>query len=268
MTCKVSIIIPVYNAAAHLQHCMLSLYEQTLQDIEVIFADDCSTDNSAAVIKAFIDTHSLSGTWHIVRTTCNSGPGAARNAGLESAQGEFVAFCDADDYAEPDMYETLYNAAVQANADIAFCDAYKQQHNDTVRTRTLTNPDVRGTKRHLTRYVAYLWTYLFRRSLVSDLRFLPLRSSEDSVFIAEAVMLAKGLVHIARPLYHYIVYPASVSHTRWLRWREKHHAFNALFAFAKERDLLGRFLPQLIIIYIKKAMLTSLCDWLKFVTHA
>jgi len=88
---RVSIIIPLYNKAPYLRRALDSIAGQTLADFEVIVVDDGSTDDGAAIVANYSDAR-----FRMIRQA-NAGPGAARNAGLAQAQGEFIAFLDADD---------------------------------------------------------------------------------------------------------------------------------------------------------------------------
>lgn len=108
---KVSVIVPVYNGEKTIRRCLTSLIEQTLEDIEIIVVDNCSTDGTVDIVKEFP-----------VRLICqeeNRGQANSMNLGLDAATGEYVAECDADDYASPIMYETLYENA--HGADVVKC---------------------------------------------------------------------------------------------------------------------------------------------------
>ena len=113
---SVSVIVPVFNAEAFLDKCLESLAGQTLEDIEVICVDDHSTDNSLAILKERAGQDSR---FKVIPLDCNQGPSKARNAALDAALGEFVAFVDSDDFVSPDFLEKLYGAAVSQNADVA-----------------------------------------------------------------------------------------------------------------------------------------------------
>ena len=91
---KVSVIVPVYNAQDYLEQCIVSILEQTLQEIEVICVDDSSTDRSLEILKKYEKEDSRMR----VLTQPNSGAGAARNRGLSQASGEYLSFLDADDF--------------------------------------------------------------------------------------------------------------------------------------------------------------------------
>ena len=122
MQVKVSIVIPVYNCEAFLPACIDSLRAQTLREIEMIFVCDASPDNSLSILrKAEREDARI----RVIAFEKNCGVSAARNAGIEAAEGEFVGFCDSDDWVEPQMYERLYRMALEHQADIAFCRVFK-----------------------------------------------------------------------------------------------------------------------------------------------
>ena len=110
----VSVIVPIYNAAAYLHECVDSILAQTVTDLEVILVDDGSTDESPAIC----DEYEKADTRVRVIHKPNGRAASARNAGLAVASGEYVAFVDADDWIDPAMYGKM---AAQ-NADVCLCD--------------------------------------------------------------------------------------------------------------------------------------------------
>ena len=103
---RLSIIVPVYNAAGWLRTCLQSLTHQTLQDLEIICVDDGSTDASLAVLQE----HAAKDTRIKVIHQANAGVSVARNRGLDAATGEYVTFVDADDWVEKSTYEIALSA--------------------------------------------------------------------------------------------------------------------------------------------------------------
>ena len=114
---RVSVIVPVYRCEAALPACIDSLLGQTLSDMEFIFVCDGSPDGSLSLLE---QAHARDARVKVIAFEQNRGVSAARNAGLEAAKGEFVGFCDGDDWVEPQMYERLLAAAQEAGADAAF----------------------------------------------------------------------------------------------------------------------------------------------------
>lgn len=103
---KISIIVPVYNAERAIERCAKSLMGQTLQDVEIIFVDDCSTDGSFAIITQLTKDDNRCVMLH---NKVNMGCPSSRKVGLKAATGDYIIACDADDWVEPDFCETLYN---------------------------------------------------------------------------------------------------------------------------------------------------------------
>ena len=116
---KVSVIIPVYNVARYVAKCAESLFSQSLEEMEYIFIDDCSSDGSMAVVKEVLAGYpARESEVQLLRHEVNEGVIRTRQEGLDKARGEYVIFCDSDDWVEPEMYEEMYEAAKETDADI------------------------------------------------------------------------------------------------------------------------------------------------------
>lgn len=204
---KISIIVPVYNAAPYLRECLDSLVGQTWKDIEVILINDGSTDESGAICESYLADPRV--IYHHQR---NAGVSIARNAGLDLATGEYICFVDADDWLEPDALERLQNES----ADIVIYNFY---HGDKKHKEPLTDgvypPEALYPK--MISYVdeqgniAYtfhsIWMRLFRRALLQahQIRFEPrYHNGEDLLFTFQATMKAETIrVRCGDYLYHY-----------------------------------------------------------------
>ena len=105
---KVSVVLPVHNVEQHIARCIGSLRVQTMDELEFIFVDDCSTDGSMVEVELWAAEDDRV---RIIRNEQNLGAGPSRNRGIEAANGEYVSFIDPDDYVSSDFYELLYTAA-------------------------------------------------------------------------------------------------------------------------------------------------------------
>ncbi|MBE5870281.1 MAG: glycosyltransferase [Lachnospiraceae bacterium] len=114
---KVSIVVPVYNMEKYLDRCVKSIQAQTLQDIEIILVDDGGKDRSVQMCDEYAAADSRIKVLH----KPNGGLTSAWKAGSRIATGEYTGYIDSDDFIEREMYERLYERAVQENADIACC---------------------------------------------------------------------------------------------------------------------------------------------------
>lgn len=117
----ISAIIPVYNSEEYLEECIKSLINQSLKEIEMIFINDGSRDNSLSILEKYkkIDKRIK------IINQSNSGPSNARNRGLQIAKGEYISFIDSDDWIDINMYKEMYSIAQSENADIVISDMIK-----------------------------------------------------------------------------------------------------------------------------------------------
>ena len=119
----ISVIIPLYNVEKYIGECLDSLLAQTFQNFEVIVVDDCSTDNSPAIVKSYIPK--FNGRLRLASTKKNSGSGTLpRNIGLAYSRGEYIFFMDNDDAVTPTAFEELYFLAKKFNADVVHCEKF------------------------------------------------------------------------------------------------------------------------------------------------
>ncbi len=119
----VSIIVPIYNAEKYLIKCLDSVVNQTLENVEIIFVDDGSTDGSSEICKNYAEKDERI----IYFKKENEGLAAARQDGMDIARGEYVGFVDSDDWLELNMYERMYTVAKENDADVVFCNCYKDE---------------------------------------------------------------------------------------------------------------------------------------------
>ena len=268
-TPHISLIVPVYNAASYIEDCLVSLVAQTMDNIELLLVDDHGSDNSMQLAQAYIKAHPTNKRVRFLETPCNMGPGAARNVGIEEAQGEYIGFVDSDDIVELDFCEQLYAAAKAHDADLAYCQAQLVKSDET---RLMANPilesgEFNGEKRRffLTHYTTLFVSFLYRRSLLEEygIRFPSTRSAEDSYFLTCALLATKRIACVDKPLYLYLVHEESLSESRNpKRYADKIKSFDLLLDFAKEKGLYAANKTELDYIYLKKGYLLSLLTYL------
>lgn len=129
---KVSVIVPIYKAEKYIERCARSLFEQTLDDIEYIFVNDCTPDRSMWVLQQVAKEypHRLANI-RILNHEKNTGQSGARRDGMAVASGEYVIHCDADDWVELDMYESMYSKAIETGSDAVTCDLIQEFNGHT-----------------------------------------------------------------------------------------------------------------------------------------
>lgn len=128
---KVSVVVPVYGVEKYIKRCVCSLMRQTLKDMQFIFVNDCTPDNSINVLKEVIkDFPNRENQIVILHHDKNKGLPYARKTGIKAATGEYIAHCDSDDWVDEDLYETMYNSAKVQNADISVCNCFDTNGRD------------------------------------------------------------------------------------------------------------------------------------------
>ncbi|MBR3608615.1 MAG: glycosyltransferase [Bacteroidales bacterium] len=124
-TPKVSVIIPVYGVEKYIEKCAISLFEQTLQDIEYIFVNDCTKDSSIDVLLKVLERYPYRKEMvRIINHEINMGLPAARKTGIIAAKGDYIIHCDSDDWISKDLYSKMYKSIISSNADVAICDIW------------------------------------------------------------------------------------------------------------------------------------------------
>ena len=223
---KVSIIVPVYNCEAFLPQCIASLRAQTLTDLELIFVCDASPDNSLSILR---EAEKADARIRVIAFPENRGVSAARNAGLDAATGEFIGFCDSDDWVEPKMFEKLVSIAEETASDAAFCRVFKDRENgredvplgfptgtrfneSLIRAALIPAMLARPSDSDELPLSGYTPRNIFRRETVGDVRFRPdIRYAEDLLFICQCMLRARAAVALDKAYYHYRFHGGSVT---------------------------------------------------------
>ena len=203
---KVSVIVPVYNGEKQFGGCIGNLVHQTLEDIEIIFIDDCSTDNSLSVL--YECQRQYPDMVRVIASPENRRAGGARNLGLDLATGEYIGFVDCDDFPDVMMYEKMYSKAKEGNYDIvdgAFIDMVHQEVRLFITDENTGVLDGEKRSRLLVRG-GYLWSKLVRRELIEKyhLRFREhVAMLEDADFLDFLLAVAYSAGNVNDVIYRY-----------------------------------------------------------------
>ncbi len=202
---KVSVCVPVYNMEEYLEDCIKSLVNQTLKEIELIFVNDGSSDNSINILNKY--KHQYPNIKVI--TQDNQGLGGARNTGLKNATGEYIGFVDADDFVEKDMYEKMYKKAKEVDADIVICD-YQFYPNNKIKKKKWYNPYKGEITGEFLNRNTQPWNKIVSNKLIKETNFKFFEKNGDGVFIY-LILSAGKIVSIEDILYNYRVGHSSMS---------------------------------------------------------
>lgn len=206
---KVSVIITIYNRERFIADCARSLFGQTLDDVEFLFVDDASTDNSVSVLEEVIAEYPIRNEMiHVLQMEQNGGRAVARQTGIDHATGEYVIHVDSDDWVDTDMLELLYTKAKETDADIVGCNItheYKTYQKIFRQTYFETMDDnIRGLLNG--KIFPSLCTSLTRTSLIKENHIIfpqGIDTGEDLLFNLQLYLHANKVIGIDAPSYHY-----------------------------------------------------------------
>lgn len=216
---KVSVIIPVYGVEKYIERCVRSLFEQTLDDIEYIFVDDCSPDKSIAILENIIKEYQPRlnkehKNVRIEKMSQNSGLPNVRRYGIEMATGDYIAHCDSDDWVELDMYQQLYNKAIEEDADVVVCDYVMTNGTSVIKT---TNACHAKSPKQLIETCLFqrdpwsLCNKFFNRKAYYNIEYPQGAMGEDMVTTIQLLWNCKTLSYINKPYYQYFYNSASIT---------------------------------------------------------
>ena len=201
----VSVIVPVYGVEEYIGQCARSILAQTYPHLECIFVNDGTPDRSmeilSDVVKEFPERNV------VVVNKENGGLPRARWSGLEVATGEYIMHVDSDDWLEPDAAARLVEEALRLDADLVYCDFWKEyghRHKlDHERTYTVQDK-ARWMKRlYDNGAYGYVWCKFARRSLYQDMFVPRFNMHEDIVFSTQLIWRASRISQLSVPLIHY-----------------------------------------------------------------
>ena len=219
MGVKISIIVPVYGVEQYIERCARSLFEQTLDEIEYLFIDDCGFDHSMDILIHILEEYPQRKPYvHIHRMEQNSGQAKVREWGIRHATGEFIIHCDSDDWMDSDMCRLLLLKAYEDNADIVICDYYTSDGSHKNWIKGCFDENKEGLIRDFlaTKISWALWNKLIRTSLFHNDGFLFPSGAmgEDMALVFQMVLKAGIISYLARPLYFYFYNPESITRVK------------------------------------------------------
>ena len=220
---EVSILVPIYGVEKFIERCAISLFEQTFKNIEYIFINDNTPDNSIAILKKVLKNYpNRIEHVKILNNDVNRGIAANRNIAIAHATGIYTLFVDSDDYIEKDAVELLYNKAVTAQADICVCDYYMEWEDSRINMKQ----NIEGkSKQEIIKLMisgqteVCLWNKLVKRSLYIDHGIKTIDGinlGEDFFQVVQLSHFSNKIVKVNKPLYHYIKFNSN-SHTKQVK---------------------------------------------------
>lgn len=214
----VSILVPVYKVEKYIEKCAMSLFEQTYDNIEYVFVDDCSPDDSIALLKKLMERYpKRKDQVKIVKHEKNIGLANARITGINNCNGLYLLNVDSDDYVAKDMVEVMMEKALDSDSDMVVCDFNYVFTNKVKRMNNVVENDrLEYIASLITRRSSVcVWGRLIKKSLYVANSVYPvpdLNYAEDYVVTPRLVYYAQNIVKVDRALYNY-VQSNSISYT-------------------------------------------------------
>ena len=241
MNSLISVIIPVYKVEAYLAACVESVLAQTYQNFELILVDDGSPDNCPQMCDAFATRDSRIRVIHKE----NGGLSSARNAGIDIARGEYLAFLDSDDLWSPLFLERLYRAIQETGGDFAvclfqrFCGEAPKELPESIATEVLTQRQAFAcffSERNVDMVVAP--NKLYHRHLFDAVRYPVGQIHEDEAVIHEIIGGAKNVAWVAEAHYYYRQAPDSITTAKFsLKRLDETYAKERRIAWFEAHDM-------------------------------
>ena len=275
MTIKISVIVPVYNARVYLDRCLDSLIKQTLEEIEIIIINDCSTDRGIEIMDHYQKTYPDK--IRLIHLEKNRGPGGARNVGLSIAKGEYIGFVDSDDYVDHSMYEQLYHIAKEGNYDMVDCGFHNMKAKQCALSTTIHSwGNLNLEKRRLlVAYPGFIWSKIIRHSILTDHHLL----FRENVAFEDMDFLPIVFLHLTRVyatnlvLYHYTNNTKSITSTGESRIQvgARMSALRILFGTFKTYGIFNDYKDELAFTvyhsYVYMLKYYTLCVENQFLTY-
>lgn len=214
---KISVVVPIYKVELYLERCVKSLVTQTYKNIEIILVDDGSPDNCPQIcdIWAQRDNRIL-----VIHKT-NGGLSSARNAGIDAASGDYIAFVDSDDYIAPNMLEIMLNAIINNNVMLACCGRIRVTPSNQIKMFTLPAETVLSGKEAIKQILIdgfvneAAWDKLYNKKLFNNRRFPVGEINEDIVQTIEILGENDAIVHVGQALYYYCENQDSITQSQY-----------------------------------------------------
>ena len=244
---KISIIVPVYNAEKYLDRCLAALINQTFKEIEILCINDGSTDGSLGILNRYQKQDNRVR----VFSQKNAGPARARNVGLKNMRGEYLMFCDADDWYEPTMCEELYNTMIEHHVDCAQVKTNWYDYNLQNKTVSWLDKLKMGYSEVDTKIKSqidvYLWNKIFKKDIVVNynIKFPEGHKSDDNLFIYKYFAVISTMYFIDKKLYDHfdrensiidLLYSQDV--IKYIDLEDKIFILSDFYKFIKEKAIL------------------------------
>ena len=244
---QISIIVPCFNNEKYIKRCLDSLINQTLKDIDIIVVDDGSTDNSANIIKNFVDNRIR----YFLKK--NEGIAAVRNFGLSKVESKYFGFLDSDDYCDPETYETLVNEIKKKDNDLVVCGFLWEYENASNKNYIQIEGPYKPGKEMMTGLFATLWNKVYKTSFIKSLnyKFIDGYRYEDASFLYKMCPHISEISFVNKPFFHYTQRKGSITRTYNEKVKDMVFIFNDLYNYYQKNNFFEQYKNELEYIFIR-----------------
>ena len=273
---KVSVVVPVYGVERYIERCARSLFEQTLEDMEFVFVDDCTKDNSIAILEKVIsDYPNRKKQIKIVHHEYNKGLSYARETGVKNAAGDYIGHCDSDDWVDKSMYEELYYKASEQSLDFLRCN-YRITNGDTILREVSTYKD--GGVLNKNTIISWLvadqgwnsiWCTLVKREVYynNHIEFTNNSMLEDMFVVLQLLTYSTKIDVLEKSLYNYFYNNNSITKVRSVsaildRARSAYENIEWMISFIRKHYDINYFKDEMIVLssHPRRIMIPALKD--------
>lgn len=256
---KVSVIVPCYNVEKYIRKCAETLVNQTLDDIEIIFVNDGSTDGTDEIIKEYEKNYPKK-VVHLEKE--NGGLSDARNFALPFAKGEYIAFVDSDDYVELNMYQEMYDIAQKENSDMVECNFIWEYPN-----KKKIDIGIQYSNKHemLEKVRVEAWNKLIKREILEKYKVIFPKGYkyEDIEFTYKLIPYLNKVSFCKTPMVHYIQRGDSLSNIQNNKNNQIFDVLQHVIDYYKEKGLYDEYFQELEYTYVRVAFCSSLLRMVK-----
>lgn len=246
---KVSIIVPVYGVEKYIERCARSLFEQTFDDIEYIFVNDCTKDSSIEILQSVIEEYpNRKSQVKILHHETNKGLPQARKTGFLASSGEYIAHCDSDDWVETTMYQKLYEKAIAGDEDLVVCGFQETNAKYVLQERL---PNFSNKEEYISKMLHMceswvVWNKLCKKEMYETVEFPQYNMGEDMFITFQLVLNASKIASINEILYNYFFNSTSITKVqspeqRYKNWQQSVLNAKSVFAFIANANLENKY---------------------------
>lgn len=220
MNPKISVIVPIWGVEKYIEKCARSLFESDLEDMEFIFVDDCTPDKSIEILAALMEDYpERKKQSKIVKHDVNKGLPQARKTGFEASSGEWITYCDSDDWVSKNMYRTMLEKGCKEGCDMVCCDfVFLSDERILWKPKYIKENGCNNLREDLLscKVSNAVWNKIVRREVYQKQSiFFPIYSmDEDDVLTVQLAYYSGNIGYIHEVLYYHYANPDSMTHQK------------------------------------------------------